>query len=375
MQVDWLVVGAGYTGSVLAERLASQLNQKVLIVERRNHIAGNAYDYHDEHGVLIHKYGPHIFHANDKRIWEYLCQFTQWRPYYHKVLALVEGHPVPVPFNFNSISQLFPAGYAQELESMLLEHFPYGEKVPILKMRDIGEGPLQTLADYVYKHVFHGYTTKQWDLKPEQLSPSVTARIPVYLSRDNRYFRDTYQGIPREGYTRMFECMLDHPNIHILLKTDLRDVQDTIQYKKMIYTGAVDEYFDNRHGELPYRSLRFELRHHAVEQFQQVAQVNYPNEYEYTRITEYKHLTGQQCNGTTIAYEYPQAHVRGVNDPYYPIPTPDNAAHYKKYAAEVDKLENIHFAGRLADYKYYNIDQAVGRALSLFDKICKEQST
>ncbi len=375
MKLDWLIVGAGFSGSVLAERLASQLNQKVLIVERRNHAGGNAYDYYDEHGILIHKYGPHIFHTNSDRIWHYLSTFTRWRPYYHKVHAVVEGHPVPVPFNLNSIYALFPPEYARTLEQLLLDRFAYGEKVPIIKLRSSIEGHIKVLADYVYKYVFSGYTLKQWGLAPEELAPSVTARVPVYISRDNRYFQDTYQGLPLQGYTKLFERMLDHPNIKIMLNTDYREIIEDIKFSRMIYTGPIDAFFDHVHGELPYRSLRFELQHYSSDQYQDVAQTNYPNDYAYTRITEFKHMTGQNVSGTTVAYEYPEPYERGVNEPYYPIPTADNSVSYKRYFREVEKLNgSIIFVGRLADYKYYNMDQAVGRALSIFTKISENAS-
>jgi len=374
MQVDWLIVGAGFTGSVLAERLASQLDQTVLVVERRGHIGGNAYDYYDEHGVLIHKYGPHIFHTDDRRIWDYLSQFTEWRSYHHNVLAMVEGHAVPVPFTLNSISALFPPSYAQRLEAFLLDHFSYGEKVSILKLRQATEGPLRTLADYVYDNVLYGYTLKQWGRKPEDLLPTVTERVPLYVSRDNRYFQDRYQGLPRQGYTKVFERMLAQPRIRVLLNTDYREVRSAIKYRRMIYSGAVDEFLGYRFGELPYRSLRFELQHHKMGKFQPVAQINYPNEHEYTRISEFKQMTGQSCPGTTVAYEYPQAFQPGANDPYYPIPSHPNASLYKQYAAEVKKLKAVELAGRLADYQYYNMDQAVGRALSLFEGIAAAES-
>ncbi len=370
MKTDWLIVGAGFTGSVLAERIASQLGQKVLVVESRNHIGGNAYDYHDEHGILVHRYGPHIFHTNDEGIWSYLSRFTRWRPYYHRVLAMVDGHAVPVPFNFNSIAALFPPERARQLERLLLERFDYGSKTPILQLREAEDPALRELADFIYDKVFLGYTVKQWEMKPEELAPSVTARIPFHLSRDDRYFQDRYQGLPQEGYTRLFERLLDHPNIRLMLNTDYHDVVEEIEFERMIYTGPVDVFFDFIHGELPYRSLRFEMQHHAVEQYQSVAQMNYPNEYPWTRISEFKHLTGQSAPGTTVAVEYPQPFVRGKNDPYYPIPCEANAQLFRRYQKEIDDVApKILFAGRLADYRYYNMDQAVGRALALFRRI------
>jgi UDP-galactopyranose mutase len=367
MKTNWLIVGAGFTGAVLAERIASQLNQKVLIIDQRDHIGGNAYDYYDEHGVLIHKYGAHIFHANSPRIWEYVSQFTSWRPYFHEVQAQVEGKLVPVPFNLNSLHALFPRTMAERLEQRLIERFGFGTKVPILKMLEDDDSELKELAKYVYRNVFESYTLKQWGLKPEELDSSVTGRVPIYVSRDNRYFQDTFQGIPRQGYTEMFRRMLSHPNIQILLKANHADVAQHVKFDRMIFTGAIDEYFNYIHGPLPYRSLRFDLRHELVNQFQAVSVVNYPNEYQFTRVLEYKQFSGQNLPGTTLAYEYPEAYEPGVNTPYYPIPREQNREKYSLYQREAEKLNgSVIFAGRLADYKYYNMDQAVGRALKVF---------
>jgi len=375
MKVDWLIVGAGFTGAVLAERIASQLDKKVLVVEKRDHIAGNAYDYYDEQGVLVHEYGPHIFHTNAQHVWDYLARFTQWRPYYHQVLGVVDGHQVPIPFNLNSLYSLFPSRYADKLTEQLLAKYGFNVKVPILKIREEsgGNDDLKFLADYIYKNVFHGYTLKQWDLLPEDLAPSVTARVPIYISRDNRYFQDSYQGLPQRGYTALFRQMLQHPNIKVLLNTDYREVLADIQYQRMVYTGPVDAFFEHMHGELPYRSLRFEFAYSEAETYQPVGTVNYPNEYHYTRITEFKHLTGQRCLGSTYVTEYPQPYVRGENIPYYPIPKDEYRALYRQYEEEVKKLAGkVLFAGRLADYQYYNMDQAVARALSLFEKtVCQ----
>ncbi|MEM7017510.1 MAG: UDP-galactopyranose mutase [Pseudomonadota bacterium] len=369
MKVDWLIVGAGYTGSVLAERIASQLNQKVLLVDKRDHIGGNAYDYYDKNGVLVHKYGPHIFHCNAQYLWDYLGQFTEWRPYYHHVLGVLDGKQVPIPFNFNSLEALFPQYYADKLAKQLVDQFGVNVKVPILKLRESTSGDLKFLSDYIYDNVFHGYTLKQWDLTPEELGPSVTARVPIYLSRDNRYFQDKFQGLPRYGYTEMFRNMLQHPNIRILLNTPYQEIVEDVTFKRMIYTGPIDSFFDHIHGELPYRSLNFKLIYDEMDQSQAVGTVNYPNEYAYTRITEFKHLTGQRCHGTTVVEEYPQPYIRGENDPYYPIPKEENKSLYKLYQAEMKKLEGqVFFAGRLADYQYYNMDQATARALSLFEK-------
>ncbi len=369
MNVDWLIVGAGYSGCVLAERIATQLGQRVLIVERRDHIGGNAYDYYNEHGILVHKYGPHIFHTKSKKVWDYLSEFTEWRPYFHHVLGVIEGKKVPIPFNLNSLYELFPPHYAQKLEDLLLENFGFGVKVPILKLRESASGDLSFLAEYIYNNVFLHYTMKQWELKPEDLDKGVTGRVPVYISRDNRYFQDSYQAMPKQGYTEMFRRMLSHPNIKVLLNADYREVVNDIKFNRMIYTGPVDTFFDYMHGELPYRSLRF---HHETldrENYQEVGTVNYPNNYDITRITEQKYLSGQTSPKTTLVMEYPQAYIPEKNDPYYPIPREENRQLYELYVKESQKLNgSVIFAGRLAEYKYYNMDQAALRALGLFEK-------
>lgn len=371
MKIDWLIVGAGFTGSVLAERIASQLGQKVLIVEQRDHIAGNAYDYYDEQGVLVHQYGPHIFHTNAKYIWDYLAQFTEWRRYYHHVLAVVDGKQVPLPFNLNSLALLFPPRYADKLAQKLLEQYGFNVKVPILKIRETASsGDLKFLADYIYEKVFHNYTLKQWDLTPEELAPSVTARVPIYISRDDRYFQDRFQGLPKWGYTALFRRLLNHSKIKLLLNTRYQEIAEEVEYQKMIVTGPIDEFFEQLHGELPYRSLDFKLIYSEQDKVQPVGVVNYPNEYDYTRITEFKHLTGQRVFGSTCVEEYPQPYERGQNVPYYPIPKDEYREWYKKYQREAEKLKGrVLFAGRLADYQYYNMDQAVARALSLFEKV------
>ncbi len=369
MKVDWLIVGAGYSGCVLAERIATQTQQRVLIVERRDHIGGNAYDFYNEHGILVHKYGPHIFHTKSKKVWDYLSQFTEWRHYYHQVLGVLEGKKVPIPFNLNSLYTLFPPRYAEKLEEQLLEHFGFGVKVPILKLRESASGDLEFLANYIYENVFLRYTMKQWELKPEELDRGVTGRVPVYISRDNRYFQDPYQAMPKHGYTEMFRRMLAHPNIMVLLNADYREVINDIKFNRMIYTGPIDTFFDYMYGELPYRSIRFQFDTLDREYYQEVGTVNYPNDYDITRITEQKYLSGQTSPKTTLVMEYPQAYVPGKNDPYYPIPREENRERYDFYLKEVEKLNGtVIFAGRLAEYKYYDMDQAALRALSLFEK-------
>jgi UDP-galactopyranose mutase len=369
MTYDFLIVGAGYSGCVLAERIATQLNKKVLIVEQRNHIGGNAFDYFNESGILVHKYGPHIFHTNMKNVWDYLSQYTSWFPYYHHVLGVVEGQNIPVPFNLNSIYKVFPQKYAEKLENLLTEKFGFGIKIPILKLMEENHPDLKFLAEYIYKNIFLGYTVKQWGFKPEELDFSVSSRVPVYISRDDRYFQDNYQGIPANGYSRMFEKMIKHPNIQVLLQTNYKDILDSVKFDKMIFSGQIDYFFDHIHGELPYRSLDFKFDTIQTEQFQEVAQVNYPNNHDYTRITEFKHFSVLKNSATTVAYEYPQDFVPGKNDPYYPVPNKENDELYKKYQAEVQKLnDSVYFVGRLAEYKYYNMDQIVGLALQVFKK-------
>ena len=368
MKVDFLIVGAGFTGATLAERIASELDRKVLIVDRRPHISGNAYDEYDVHGVLIHKYGPHIFHTNSTKVWDYLSLFTEWRPYYHRVKAVIEGKKVPIPFSLASLRELFSVRLADKLEAKLLSRYPYGARVPILKMKEEEDPDLRFLADYVYGNVFEGYTLKQWDMRPEELSPSVTARVPVLVSYDTRYFQDTYQAMPREGYTVLFRRMLAHPNIRVLLGAEWKEVKDEVKFDRLIYTGPIDEFFNYLHGPLPYRSLRFQFETYQTEWFQEVAQINYPNDHTYTRITEFKHLSGQNyLPRTSIAYEYSMAYQPGENEPYYPIPRDENQERYRLYQQEAKKLKYVYFAGRLGDYRYYNMDQAVAKALTLFE--------
>ncbi len=367
---DYLIVGAGYSGCVLAERLASQLGKKVIIVERRDHIAGNAYDYYDDRGILVHKYGPHVFHTNSKKVWDYVNEFTEWKRYEHKVLASVDGKRIPVPFNLNSLHMIYPDGLADRLERQLMEKYGLNTKTPIMKMIEEPDGELKALAKLIYEKVFYNYTLKQWGLKPEQLAPSVMARVPVSISRDDRYFQDTYQAMPINGYTEMFRKILAHKNISIQLNTDYKDVIDSVKFDRMIYTGPIDLFFDYLHGELPYRSLRFEMKSFETERFQEAPSVNYPNENEYTRITEFKYLTGQNSNVTTVAFEYPRPHITRVTEPYYPIPREENEILFNGYRREVEKLNGVvTFVGRLAEYRYYNMDQVVAAALTTFEKI------
>jgi len=358
---DYLIVGAGFAGSVLAERLAREQNKRVLIVDKRNHIGGNAYDHYNEEGLLVHKYGPHIFHTNSKEVFEYLGQFTEWRPYEHRVLASVDGQLLPIPINLDTINKL----YGLALTSFELEEFfqKVAEEIP--QVRTSEDVVVSKVGRELYEKFFKNYTRKQWGLDPSELDASVTSRVPTRTNRDDRYFTDTYQAMPAHGYTRMFERMLDHPNIKIMLNTDYREVEGVIPYTEMIYTGPVDEFFDYCYGKLPYRSLEFKHETHNIERYQEAPVVNFPNEQLYTRITEFKYLTGQEHPKTSIVYEFPQSE----GDPYYPVPRPENQEMYKQYRALAEAMPNVHFVGRLATYKYYNMDQVVAQSMTVYKKL------
>jgi UDP-galactopyranose mutase len=359
---DYLIVGAGYAGSVLAERLASQLHKRILLIDRRPHIGGNAFDAYNDAGILIHPYGPHIFHTNSRQVLDYLSQFTAWRPYEHRVLANVNDRLVPIPINLTTINRL----YGLDLTPDGVAAFLARHAEPIATPKTSEDIVVATVGRELYELFFRGYTRKQWGLDPSQLDKSVTARIPTRTNTDDRYFGDEFQVMPLHGYTRMFQRMLDHPNIKVLLNADFCEVRNEVQYDSLIYTGPIDEYYDFRFGELPYRSLRFE--HVTVEQenFQPCAVVNYPSErVPYTRITEYKHLTGQTHPVTSLTYEYPCAD----GDPYYPIPRPENAALYRRYQALAENDPDVTFVGRLGTYRYYNMDQVVAQALTTFERL------
>lgn len=384
---NYVIVGAGFAGAVMAERIANELNEKVLVIEKRNHIGGNAFDCFDDEGVLIHQYGPHIFHTRNKDVWDYLSQFTEWYLYHHKVLGVLDGNRVPIPFNLNTLHTVFPPSLAGKLEEKLISSFGYNVKVPILKLRETDDEDLQFLADYIYEKIFLHYTVKQWGVKPEDLDPAVTGRVPVYISRDNRYFQDRYQGMPKKGYTKLFENLLANKNIHVMLNTDYHDVltfnSEDGSTKlfgqpfngKLIYSGKVDELFNYEYGELPYRSLRFEFENLQKNEFQAVGTVNYPNDYDFTRITEFKHLTGQDVANTTIVKEFPQSYekdVPGKDIPYYPIQNDDNQEKYSLYKNKAKQFDNLILLGRLAEYRYYDMDAVVAKALKVFrDKVNK----
>lgn len=362
---DYLIVGAGFAGSVLAERLATQANKKVLIIDKREHIGGNAYDYYNNDGILIHKYGPHIFHTNSKEVFEYLGQFTPWRPYEHKVLASVDGQLVPIPINVDTINKL----YNLNLSSADVENFfaERAEKVDRIKTSE--DVVVCKVGRELYEKFFRGYTRKMWNLDPSELDASVTARVPTRTNRDDRYFTDTYQAMPLYGYTHMFSNMLSHKNIKIMLNTDYKEIIDVIPHRKLVFTGPVDEYFNYCYGKLPYRSLEFKFETVDKEVFQPTGTVNYPNEQLYTRITDFKYLTGQVHQKTAVVYEFPKPE----GDPYYPVPRPENAELYKKYQQLASTIKNTYFVGRLATYKYYNMDQVVAQALTTFKKIMQEK--
>jgi UDP-galactopyranose mutase len=358
---DYLVVGAGFAGCTLAERLAASLDKKVLLVDKRPHIGGNAYDHHDEHGVLVHKYGPHIFHTNSREVFTYLSRFTEWHPYQHRVRAWVDGRLVPIPINVDTINAL----YGTSFTAFDLGDFFKSVAQPRESIKTSEDVIVSQVGQELYEKFFRNYTRKQWGLDPSELDAAVTARVPVRTNRDDRYFTDTYQAMPLHGYTRMFERMVSHPNIKIMLNTDYHEIERSVLYDEVIFTGPIDEYFDFQFGRLPYRSLQFKFETLNTTKAQEFPVINYPNDNLYTRVTEFKHLTGQEHAKTTRVYEYPQAE----GDPYYPIPRPENAALYKRYQELAAVTPGVHFVGRLGTYKYYNMDQVVAQALTVFSKI------
>jgi UDP-galactopyranose mutase len=358
---DYLIVGAGFAGSVIAERLAAGSDKKVLLCDKRPHIGGNAYDHYNEAGILVHKYGPHIFHTNSREVFEYLSRFTEWRPYQHRVRASVDGQIVPIPINLDTINSL----YGLSLTSFEVEEFFKKVAEPVERVKTSEDVVVSKVGRELYEKFFRNYTRKQWGLDPSELDASVTSRVPTRTNRDDRYFTDTYQAMPLHGYTRMFENMLDHPNIKIMLNCDYHEIENEIPFGEMIYTGPVDAYFDYCYGQLPYRSLEFKHETHDTPVYQSAAVVNYPNDHLYTRVTEFKYLTGQEHAKTSIVFEYPKAQ----GDAYYPVPRKENAELYAKYKALADRTPKVNFVGRLATYKYYNMDQIVAQALTTYGKI------
>jgi UDP-galactopyranose mutase len=368
---DYLVVGAGFAGSVLSERLASQHGARVLLIDRRPHVGGNAYDEPNEAGILYHKYGPHIFHTNSNQVVDYLSQFTKWRDYEHRVLASVRGKLVPIPINRTTLNELFGANLRTDEDAA---SYLASRAEPVADIRTSEDVVINAVGQELYELFFRGYTRKQWGLDPSELDKQVTSRIPTRTNTDDRYFGDTFQAMPLEGYTKMFERMLDHPLIEKRLGTDFREMKDEAKElaDHIIYTGPIDEYFDFQYGKLPYRSLKFDHQTLDQEQFQPVAVVNYPSEdVPFTRISEYKQLTGQEAPVTTVTYEYPSAE----GDPYYPIPRPENQELFKKYEALADTAEDVTFVGRLATYRYYNMDQIVGQALATFRRMDEKRDS
>lgn len=378
---DCIIVGAGIAGATVARKLAEESNKKVLVLERRNHIGGNCYDKPDDHGILIHEYGPHIFHTGDEGVREFLSRFTKWYDFGHEVVAKVGDQLIPVPFNLNTLHMVYDKEKAERLEKKLIEEYGLDSRVPIMKLRESMDADVREIADYVYKNVFLYYTMKQWGQTPEEISPEVTGRVPVVISYDNRYFKDKYQSVPVDGFTPMFAAMLDHPNIEVRTGVDCSDVLDfedgKIYFEKaeftgdLVYTGALDELFDCKFGRLPYRSLNFQFEHLNQDSFQDHSVVNYTVSENFTRITEFKFLTGQKdTDGTTIVREYPFAYTGAEGEiPYYAILNEENEALYEKYRLLTEDFDKFHLLGRLAEYKYYNIDAMCRKAMELAEEI------
>ncbi len=364
---DYLVVGAGFAGAVLAERLASVLSKRVLVVDKRDHVAGNAFDYLDASGLLVHKYGPHIFHTNSTEVVEYLSRFTSWRDYEHRVLASVDGRLLPVPINIDTLNRL----YDLNLDAVSMKAFLASRAETVASIRTSEDIVVSRIGRELYQKFFQGYTRKQWGLDPSELDASVAGRIPVRFDHDDRYFTDTFQAMPRDGFTCMFERMLDHRNITVRTGVNYADIAKTYSGVRKIFTGPVDEYFDYRFGPLPYRSLEFKHETHDRQWYQAAPVVNYPNEHPYTRVTEFKYLTGQVSAKTSVVFEYPRAE----GDPYYPIPRPENALLYARYKELADQASDVHFVGRLATYRYYNMDQVVAQALTTFRRILGSEAS
>lgn len=376
---DYIIVGAGLTGCVLAEQIANQ-GEKVLMVEKKQHIGGTCYDFYNSHGILVHKYGPHIFNTDNKKVWDYVNRFTDFLVYHHRVLGVVEGRKVPIPFNLDSLYKVFPKTYAEVLERKLLDKYKINTKVPIMELQNQKDSDLGYLANYIYEYVFLHYTEKQWGMTPEEVGGAAMARIPFYFSRDDRYFQNSFQGIPREGYTRMFERMLNHSNICILLNTDyhelikLKNEAHEIEFMdrpfngKLVLTSPLDEAFSYCYGKLPYRSLNFVFETYDKEFYQEICVVNYPNNYDFTRITEFKYMTGQRHEKTTIVKEFPcQYDYSSKLEPYYPIPKRENEELYGKYLKAAKRFPNLLLAGRQADYKYYTMAETIENALKVFE--------
>ena len=358
---DFCIIGAGITGISAASVIARELDKKVIIIEKRSHIGGNCYDFYNEHDILIHKYGPHIFHTKDKKVWNYLSKFTKWIPYIHKVKVYIKGRYISFPINLNTLEELL----GERFDEKKMKEWIKKEQVPIDKPSNAEEAVISRMGKFLYELFFKNYTLKQWGIDPKKLSPEVTSRIPIRFNRDDRYFDDPYQGIPKQGYTEMFNRMLSHKNIEVVLNKDYKEIIDGIKFNKMIYTGPIDYFFDYQYGHLPYRSIKFEFKTLNQEWFQPVAVVNYPNEYKFTRITEFKHLTGQKHPKTTICYEYPKDYDPQKDVPCYPLLQKEAQEIYNKYKKLTKKLKSVFFIGRLAEYRYLNMDECVKRGVEV----------
>lgn len=369
MEVKNLIVGCGLSGIVLANKIANELDEDVLIIDKKNHIGGTCYDYKNEFGITIHKYGPHIFRTDNKEIWDYLSKYTEWKPYIHKVHGLIDGIELPIPFNLNSLYLVFSPNKAQELEKKLLSLYSYGSKTTILELKNSNDSDLKFLSDFIYEKVYLNYTIKQWNLKPEEMDSSVTGSVPINISRDDRYFKCKYQGMPLNGYTEMFYKMLDNKKIKILLQTDYKDVDQQIKYKRLFYTGSIDEFFDLSFGELTYRSINFKFKTYQKENIQKVSVLNYPNNYDFTRSTEYKKFLDETSLFSTIGYEYPLYYKGGENERIYPIINEANSFIYSKYLIESEKYKNVYFLGRLGSYKYLDMERTIKQAFEIFYKL------
>lgn len=365
MKFKYVIVGAGLAGLTMAERIANVLDEKVLIIEKRNHIGGNVYDSYNEDGILIHNYGPHIFHTNDQGVYQYLSNFTKWNDFQHRVLTYVDGNLIPMPITVETINKL----YNLNLDCSQVEEFLQKQAIEIKEVKTSKDVALSKVGQDIYEKIFENYTKKQWGVDPAELDTSVISRIPIRYNRDTRYFNDRYQGMPAHGYTKMCERMAANKNIKIMLNTDFKEIEGQISYETLIYTGLVDYYYDYRYGKLSYRSLNYVFETFDVEEYQEAPVVNYPNDYDYTRITEFKKLTWQKNNKTTICKEFPQAE----GEPYYPYQTKECKDQYGRYAKEMKKEKNVIFLGRLAEYSYYNMDAVVRRALNVFEALIAEE--
>lgn len=362
-----LVVGCGFSGATIARKVAEELDEDVLVIDARDHLAGNSYDYRDAHGIMIHRYGSHIFHTSLEDVWSWVSRFSAFNTYMHKVVALIDGIQTTIPFNLRTLSDVFPPGMAARLEEKLLAHFEYNKRIPISEFRQQDDADLAFLADYVYEKVFRHYTAKQWGTSPDADGMgAVTARVPVHISCDERYFQDKYQGIPLQGYTELVRRMLDHPRIRVQLNTPFERAQ--VEYERLFYTGSIDEFFGYRYGVLPYRSVRFALEEHHAPFYQSNAVVNYPCNYDFTRIHEYKYYLADTSEHTVIAKEYSEPFELGKNGRFYPIPSPDAARLYERYAQAAAELPHVHFLGRLGSYRYLDIDKAIHAALQYFEQ-------